>query len=211
MAISLVRGQIEAVAPPRALHCDFPLGRPLGRPHDPPFQRRVIEAALRLLNAASGPVLVDYDDTVEPAEDSDLLACTIPPTDHSDLHPAVDEALALRPAFNRATPGVALAVDPDAVPGLLAALIAVADGASLADSNIADPRDAALRIRSYYERAASALVGNVTAARATENWFFNQTEAGKVILAVRSALQRSGAERDQWFFLAPASWKLPTT
>jgi hypothetical protein len=171
----------------------------------------VIEAALELLNFTAGPVLVDYDEAVEPAEDSDLLACTIPPTDHSNLHPAIDEASALRPAFDRATPGVALEVDPDAVPALLAALVAVADGASLIESGIADPRDAALRIRSYYERAASALIGNASPARGTENWFFNQTEAGKVILAVRNALHHSGAERDQWFFLAPASWKLPAT
>jgi hypothetical protein len=211
VAISLVRGQIEAVAPPRALHCDFPLGRPLGRPNDPAFQRRVIETALSLLEAASGPVLADFDDTVEPAEDSDTLVCTIPPPDHGNLHPAVDEALALRPAFNRATPGVALAVDPDQVPTLLAALVAVAEGASLAESGIADPRDAALRVRSYYDRAASALSATVTPARSTENWFFNHTEAGKVILAVRTALQHGGAERDQWFFLAPASWKIPTT
>ena len=210
VAISLVRGQIEAVAPPRALHCEFPLGRPLGRPNDPAFQRRVIEAALGLLKGTSGPVLVDYDEIVEAAEDGDFLACTIPLTDHTDMHPAVDEALGLRPAFNRAVPGVALTVDPDAVPGLLAALVAVADGASLTQSGIADPRDAALRIRSYYERAASALSGNATPARTTENWFFNQTEAGKVILAVRAALHRSGAARDEWFFLAPASWKIPT-
>jgi hypothetical protein len=206
VAISLVRGQIEAVAPPRALHCEFPLGRPLGRPHDPAFQRRVIEAALGLLTLTSGPVLVDYEEIVEPAEDSDLLACTIPPADHSDRHPAVDEALALRPAFNRAAPGVALPVDPDAVAALLTALAAVADGASVTESGIADPRDAVLRIRSYYERAATALTGNVAAARGTENWFFNQTEAGKLVLAVRAALHSSGASRDQWFFLAPASW-----
>jgi len=40
---------VERSHPPRALHCEFPLGRPLGRPGDAAFQRRVLVAALRLL------------------------------------------------------------------------------------------------------------------------------------------------------------------
>ena len=32
VALSSVRGQVVTTRPPRALHCDFPLGRPLGRP-----------------------------------------------------------------------------------------------------------------------------------------------------------------------------------
>ena len=32
VAISIIREQIEATQPPRALHCEFPLGRPLGKP-----------------------------------------------------------------------------------------------------------------------------------------------------------------------------------
>lgn len=41
--------------PPRAVFCDYPLGNPAGRPHDPENQRAVIGAALALLEAAPGP------------------------------------------------------------------------------------------------------------------------------------------------------------
>ena len=34
------REQARRIAPPRALFCDFPLGRPLGAPRDPALQRR---------------------------------------------------------------------------------------------------------------------------------------------------------------------------
>ena len=54
--ISLVREHSEWMAPPRILWVPFRLGRPLGRPGDAAFQHRVIDAALALLDAPSGPV-----------------------------------------------------------------------------------------------------------------------------------------------------------
>ena len=60
--ISLVREHTEKVRPPRALWVPFELGRPLGAPGDPAFQHRVIDAALALLLAPSGPVLEDFDE-----------------------------------------------------------------------------------------------------------------------------------------------------
>ncbi len=207
VALSLVRGQAAATAPPRALHCRFPLGRPLGRPNDPAFQRRVLEAALATLTAPSGPVLVDFPDVINAAQDSDIMACTLPPAEHRERHPAAAEALALRPAFERAGSAVEVAVDPDAIPALLDSFTRIAEGHSARDVNLSDPRDAALRIRAYYERAARALADHVPAARASENWFFHHTAAGATILAARNALSASGADRTQWFYLAPASWK----
>ena len=58
--ISLVREHTEAMRPPRFLWVPFELGRPLGAPNVPDFQRRVILAALALLEAERGPVLVDF-------------------------------------------------------------------------------------------------------------------------------------------------------
>ena len=57
---ALVREHAEAMHPPRALAVPFELGRPLGAPEDAAFQRRVITAALALLERPSGPVLEDY-------------------------------------------------------------------------------------------------------------------------------------------------------
>ena len=58
--ISLVRENAASLQPPRTLWVSFPLGRPLGVPGDPAFQRRVIQAGLQLLTRSEGPVLQDY-------------------------------------------------------------------------------------------------------------------------------------------------------
>jgi hypothetical protein len=59
VAISLIRAQTENTKPPRALWVPFELGRPFGPPSEPAFQRRVLVAALRLLERADGPVLIE--------------------------------------------------------------------------------------------------------------------------------------------------------
>ena len=60
--ISLVREHTQGMQPPRFLWVPFELGRPLGAPNAPEFQRRVIIAALQLLGAERGPVLADFPD-----------------------------------------------------------------------------------------------------------------------------------------------------
>jgi hypothetical protein len=59
VAISLIRPQTENTKPPRALWVPFELGRPFGPPSDPAFQKRVILAALRLLECETGPVIIE--------------------------------------------------------------------------------------------------------------------------------------------------------
>jgi len=65
-SISLVREHTETIKPPRALFVPFPFGHALGRPNDPALQHRVLAAALDLLAAPSGPVLVDFPEDAEP-------------------------------------------------------------------------------------------------------------------------------------------------
>ena len=63
VSISLIRPQTENTRPPRALWVPFELGRPFGPPGDPVFQRRVLLAALQLLERTDGPVLLqDFPD-----------------------------------------------------------------------------------------------------------------------------------------------------
>jgi hypothetical protein len=63
VAIALIRPQAEHTRPPRALWVPFELGRPIGPPSNPVFQRRVILSALRMLVEAGGPVrIVDFPD-----------------------------------------------------------------------------------------------------------------------------------------------------
>jgi hypothetical protein len=71
VAISLIRAQTENTKPPRALWVPFELGRPLGPPSDPAFQKRVILAALRLLERERGPVIIEDFPDDDPRERPD--------------------------------------------------------------------------------------------------------------------------------------------
>ena len=78
IVLGSIKEQVEATAPPRALYCDFPLGRPLGEPLDPEFQHRVLESAFRLLEAKE-PIIEEYDMSI-PDHGDEILACPLPPS-----------------------------------------------------------------------------------------------------------------------------------
>ena len=92
IGLSLVRGQAENVKAPRFLHCEFPLGRPLGKPDDAEFQIDVLRKAFALLERTDVPVLVDHPDVIDD-EAEQAASCALPPRLDPDMHPAVDEAL----------------------------------------------------------------------------------------------------------------------
>jgi len=63
VVISLIRPQTENTKPPRAVWVPFELGRPFGPPSAGAFQRRVVLAALRMLEPGNGPVVIkDFSD-----------------------------------------------------------------------------------------------------------------------------------------------------
>ncbi len=55
---------VEKMHPPRALYCEFPLGRPLGKPQDAVFQRDVLQRGLALLDAEV-PTIVSHPEVIE--------------------------------------------------------------------------------------------------------------------------------------------------
>jgi hypothetical protein len=71
VAISLIRPQTENTKPPRALWVPFELGRPFGPPSDAAFQKRVMLAALRLLERERGPVIIEDFPEEDPRERPD--------------------------------------------------------------------------------------------------------------------------------------------
>ncbi len=209
IVLSSVREVAVKVAPPRALHCEFPLGRPLGRPSDPEFQHDVLARAFALLDAKAGPVLVDHPDVIE--ADEQPVACTLPPRFDPTLPPSVDEARGLRKAFERALgrrgfTSVGRAIAADDVPHALSVLHEIANGADWASAGIPGGNTVAVchDIRTYYEEAALELVdGPLPGGRAMEDWFFDQTEAGKTMLAARTAIRDAGAKFPIWFYMTP--------
>lgn len=214
VVLSSVREMVVKVGPPRALHCEFPLGRPLGRPNDPDFQHDVLARAFSLLDEPTGPVLVDHPTVIEAVEEQ-VLACTLPPRFDPTLLPAVDEARGLRKAYERArerrgVTSVGRAVDAEGIPAALEALAAIGATPAGGDWTAVDvpggsPTAVALDIRTYYEEAAGELATGAQAGpRAIDAWFFEQTEAGAVVLAARRVIRDSGADRLMWFGMAPS-------
>lgn len=210
VGISLVRTSAVAIKAPRFLHCQFPLGRPLGKPGDPEFQSEVLKAAFALLQRDDVPVLEDFGEEIED-DTGQAAACAIPPRLDPTLHPAVDEALGLRPAYKRqleASSGrtaVGRYVSEEGVPDAIAKLIEIADGASLDETDLDGDQIRALcqDVRAYYEEAGVALSEHVPGARQVETWFFKQTAAGQLTLAAATQLEESGVERAIWHYMRP--------
>lgn len=209
VVLSSVRAMAEKVAPPRALHCEFPLGRPLGVPNDAAFQHDVLRRALDLLAAPTGPVLADHPTVIE--ADEAPLACTLPPRYDPSLPAAVDEARGLRAAYDRTVVGrgvsdVGRVMTAEQVPDAVAALLAIAAGSPWTDADLlgGNPVAACHDIRAYYEEAALALVGgSAPGGRSLEEWFFTATEAGQAVLAARAAMRDAGVKFPLWFYMAP--------
>src|SRR5207237_2836038 len=74
----LIREHTLRIQPPRALWVPFELGRPLGVPDNPDFQKRVLIALLRLFETHSGPILADFlEDAPTVAEGQIHLVCPV--------------------------------------------------------------------------------------------------------------------------------------
>lgn len=108
--VGFVREHLEGVKPPRALWLDFPMGRPLGKPNDPDYQKKIIRAAFELLDKPSGPVLEDFPEVI-PVKDG-RMGYALPPElvlttdDVGDVDALLAEVQAeideLRPAYEAA-------------------------------------------------------------------------------------------------------------
>jgi hypothetical protein len=209
VGIASIRAQAEAARAPRMLYAEFPLGRPLGKPGDPTFQRRVLDAAFAILPRTDAPVIVDFPERITDEADAPL-ACAIPLADDASLHPAVREVLGLRAAYERAraTTGrtnVSRMGDADRVRDWVEMFVALADGVPLDDCGLRPDQvgAAALDVRAYFEEAASALAGHVPAARQAESWFYRSTRTGDVVRRARAAIKAADGPPGAWFPMVP--------
>ena len=208
IVLGSIREQLVNTAPPRGLFCDFPLGRPLGKPGDAAFQHRVLAHGFSLLER-SRPTLEDFPERVAD-QDSEVLVCALPPRYDSDVHPAVDEARGLRAAYDRAVAehgerGAATrTLSPDAIPQALEAFIRISQGTPWKEARIPGiPARVAQDIRGYYETAALAIVDHTPAAWASARWYRDATKAGEVIRSAQLTMKNAGVRRDLWAFLLP--------
>jgi hypothetical protein len=199
VAIGLVRPQMERTRPPRGLWTPFQLGRPLGEPGDPDFQRRVLLRALGLLERRDGPVILEdfpddppnWPDT--PGWEPPFLPVIETPDGPTGWAAALArEMAALRPAWQRAcarygrtTTGLS-GQEPELWPACITRFLA-------GELPTVPPHETAgltLRflcddIKAMYSEAAQA-DGPPPSSRQIDTWFWSETIAGRLLIALRS-------------------------
>ncbi len=191
--------------PPRALWVPFELGRPFGEPGDKAFQRRVLDAALALLDAPSGPVLVDFEETAPSAADAPgwRPAIDLGAGRAGDLRSQLlEEMTRIEPLYRaaatrrgRTTVGLT-GLDGAGVAGLICDCI---DG-SIGDRprpelRLTDVlRYAADELKSIYLEAAGAAPGRPS-SRQLADWFWGETVAARALIELRRACLASDDKR----------------
>jgi len=199
---------------PRALHTVFPPGLSLGKPRDKAFQVEVLKAAFKLLESPQGPVIEEFPISIS-ASDGEPLTCSLPPQMNPRLHPAVDEAEALKSAYYRAykrnkRTSVGMQISVEEIPQALEKFAKIAGGelwteVGFPNDSIAEVMYGTVHdIRSYYEELACELADGPIGPWKTEQWFYDNTKAGQTILQARRAMRDSEADSSLWFGLATA-------
>ncbi len=197
--LALVLPQVEKTRPPRALMTPFILGRPFGEPNDPAFQDRVLRMALGLLERTDGPVILEHFTEDAPSwfdrpgwAPAVSLPPLVVPAAASAWEAAFRSELALilpawerfQARFGRTTTGLA-GQNPDAWPAFAAAVldgglpvVPLHDTPALASRFLIDD------VKALYGEAVQA-DGGPPSARQIDAWFWRQTIAGQLLIALR--------------------------
>ena len=197
VVVALLREQAEKVRPPRALWVPFPLGQPFGGPDNPDQQKQVLRRTLALLEAPSGPVLVDFDEAESESAEEAAWVCPVrfpPPTVEEDNlgRRVADEVTMLRPwhelgVERRGRTTLGLAKVP--IEAAATWLAAFAKGRTLPAPVPERPvfdniRWAAEDLKTFYFEAATAQPGKAAGTR-LESWFWEESAAGALLKALR--------------------------
>jgi hypothetical protein len=227
VAISLIRPQTEKTKPPRALWVPFELGRPFGPANQPQFQKRVILAALQLLEQEHGPVIIedfpDDDPRAQPDRSWHPPRGSIAPVDRSPetLAARLEAEIPLlrdaheqwRAQHGRTTVGLC------ALPITQCARYIAEWLRGHAPPSMRDGFSAPLMLRfalddlkAYYLEAAAAGASKPSSQQLGD-WLWNETATGAAILALREACLTSEDERLRLIagnFMVPAA-RVPST
>ncbi|MFC1916536.1 hypothetical protein ACFLX1_00150 [Chloroflexota bacterium] len=207
--ISLIRRHTEIIKPPRALWVSFELGRPLGMPNAPAFQKRVLLAALKLLEAPSGPLLEDFpDDAPASTDEITMLACPVNfVQDGADFTKTEQlcaafkrEMVSMRPWYDiavgkheRTTVG-ASRIGLDAIDDFICSFLKGVEPKNPRDdiSLAYTLKFAVDDLKAYYFEGITAQPNQEsTSSQILLDWFWEETVAGKVLLAIREAYKKS--------------------
>ncbi len=187
------------------------MGRPVGEPSDPPFQTRLLKAALRLLERTDGPVILD-DFPEDPPGLTDTPGWAGPALsavgfaeELAELMPLWREAQA---RFGRTSIGLSFQ-SPDAWPALIADVLA--GGLPVTPelgTTALSVRFLCDDIKALYGEAAQA-EGPKPSAVQVDTWFWRQTVAGRTLQALRTVAMASannGLKTVGGRFFVPTPW-----
>ncbi|MEQ8842678.1 MAG: hypothetical protein RIB98_16980 [Acidimicrobiales bacterium] len=199
---------------PRFLWVPFELGRPFGAPHEADFQRRVLEAALTLLERNDGPVVLEDfpDDAPRTADDATAWSC--PVSFVASGHDQTDAVEATRQELGQLAPWAELSLPPTPNSGrslgeIVDLLAAAARGHDVA---VQDLRLAADDAHTWYLHAAAQQPGRAT-SHDRNTWFWRDTALARLIgrvarrlldhpdPTVRTLGHRGLVPRDHWDLL----------
>jgi hypothetical protein len=204
--IALVLPQVVKTRPPRALMVPFMLGRPLGEPNDSGFQQRVLLQALGLLARNDGPVILEHFSEDNPSwfdrpgwrSSVVLTKYPVPPSPEGWERIFQDELNLVLPAwgrfksrFARTTVGLADLAVADWSGFVCAFLMGQLPIIPALDTPALSLRFLVDDIKALYGEAAQA-DGPPPSARQIDAWFWRETMAGELLLALRAmALESS--------------------
>jgi hypothetical protein len=210
--ISLIRIHTEIIKPPRALWVPFELGRPLGPPDNTAFQRRVLLALMSLFEVPDGPRLEDFpEDEPETESETTVLAC---PVDFTQTAVEPGEIDPLKAAFRREITAMRTWYDMATAKRQRTTVgVSGIDLEELGDFIYAfveatgpdNPRDdiplaytlkfAVEDLQSYYIEGVTAQPGQEgVSGKILKDWFWSETVAGKVLLALKKVCEASEDE-----------------
>lgn len=178
-------------------------------PNDPAFQKRVLLAALKLLEAPGGPVLEDFpEDAPASTDEITTLACPVNfAQNEADFTEAEQlcaafkrEMVSLRPWYDmsvgkqgRTTVGVS-GLDLDAIGDFLCSFLKGVEPKNPRDdiSLAYTLKFVADDLKAYYFEGITAQPGQESASgQILTDWFWQETVAGKVLLAVKEVGKKS--------------------
>jgi hypothetical protein len=212
--VALVRMHAEKVRPPRALWVPFELGQPVGPPNQAAFQRRVILAALALLERDDGPVILeDFPDDSPDTGGDPGWRCPVP-AHPDDLEAELAGALALHQRFversGRTTVGVS-GLEPRTAAAYLGALARGETPESprrdLHPSQLM--RFAADDLKALYLEAACADEGHPNGAQ-LRSWLWQSTALARTLQTLRARCLESEDENFRTIgngALVPVRWR----
>ena len=197
----MVRENTVALRPPRALWVPFDLGRPFGAPAEPVFQAKVLDAVLALLERDDGPVILEDFGEDAPGQGSpeamEGMVCPVPlPKPRREQpHQLIDQVLK---EIDDLAAWHELTARSRANANANLSGLSIRDAAHFLDTirRTGSPpttdqdqwgrqlRFAAEDLRNYFLAATLSRPGGAASPRDSANWFWAETSAAALLLAL---------------------------